>query len=255
MKKQMKVVIAIPARNSEKTIMQVYDELPKRFRRYIILSDDGSTDKTAKIAKNLGMNVFANPRKPGYGSNVKNCFNKALEEGADVIVVLHSDNQYDPTKVPALVKPIENGEADFTIGSRIIGDKAKNMSAFRFTGNRFLGFIENIAMGTNLTDLHSGMIAVKSDLLKKIPFNIDSDDYGFHTDIVLQSHYAGARFKEIGIPTRYEDSSTSISIYKSIIYGLWTVGTVLKYLLHKSGIIKHPQFIIRGDSKMSEIFH
>ena len=245
MKKEMKVVIAIPARNSEKTIEQVYDGIPLRCRKYIILSDDGSTDKTAKIAKNLGMKVFSNPRKHGYGSNVKNCFNKALEENADIVVILHSDNQYDPKKIPSLIKPIENGDADFTIGSRILGDKARGMSTFRFAGNRLLGFIENIAMGTNLTDLHSGMVAVKTDLLKRIPFNIDSDDYGFHTDIVLQSLYAGARFKEIGIPTRYEDASTSISIYKSIIYGFWTLGTVLKYLLHKSGIIKHRQFMIK----------
>ena len=252
MTKLMKVVIAIPARNSSKTIKKVYDGIPAKYKKYIILSDDGSSDETAKIAKNLGIKVFRNPRKAGYGSNVKNCFKKALEEKADIVVILHSDNQYDPKKIPELVKYIKNGKADFTIGSRILGDEARGMSTFRFTGNRLLGFMENLAMGTSLTDLHSGMIAVKADLLKKIPFSIDSDDYGFHTDIVLQSHYAGARFKEVGIPTRYEDVSTSISIYKSIIYGLWTIGTVLKYLLHKIGVIKHPQFNIKQASSNSK---
>ena len=245
MKNQMKVVIAIPARNSEKSIGQVYNELPAEYRKNIVLSDDKSSDSTTKIAKKLGMKVFKNPRQPGYGSNVKNCFNKALDEGADIVVILHSDNQYDPKKVPQLVSPIEDGEADFTIGSRILGDKAESMSGFRFIGNRLLGFIENIAMGTNLTDLHSGMVALRADLLKKIPFNLNSDDYGFHTDIVLQSHYAGARFMEIGIPTVYEDISTSISVYKSIIYGFRTMQMVLKYLLQKFKIMEFDEFKIK----------
>ena len=189
--------------------------------------------------------MFSNPRQPGYGSNVKNCFNKALEEGADVVVILHSDNQYDPKKVPELVKPILDGKADFTIGSRILGDKARSMSGFRFIGNRLLGFFENLAMGTYLTDLHSGMIAIRADLLKKFPFNLDSDDYGFHTDIVFQSHYSGARFKEVGIPTRYEDISTSISILKSIIYGFRTMQMVMKYLLQKYKVMDFDEFRIR----------
>jgi len=245
MKKKLKVVIAIPARNSEKTIRQVYDGLNVKFRKHVLLSDDKSTDNTRQAAAKLGIKVFPNPRQPGYGSNVKNCFNMALKENADIVVVLHSDNQYDPKKVPELVKPILDGKADFTIGSRILGDKASGMSAFRFSGNRLLGFFENIAMGTNLTDLHSGMVAIKAELLRKIPYNINSDDYGFHTDIVLQSHYSGARFKEIGIPTRYEDVSTSISVYKSIIYGFRTMQTVMKYLLHKYGIMKFREFAIK----------
>ncbi|MBI4451970.1 glycosyltransferase family 2 protein [Candidatus Woesearchaeota archaeon] len=245
MKKNLKITIAIPARNSEKTIKQVYSDLAPSFRNNAILSDDKSTDKTRETAKKLGIKVFQNPREPGYGSNVKNCFNMAIKEKADVVVILHSDNQYDPKKVPELVKPILDGEADFTIGSRILGDKASGMSTFRFTGNRLLGFFENLAMGTNLTDLHSGMVAIKADLLRKIPFNSNSDDYGFHTDIVLQSHYIGARFKEIGIPTRYEDISTSISVYRSIIYGFRTMQMVMKYLLHKYGLMKFKEFRIK----------
>ena len=242
MGKNLKVVIAIPARNSGNTIKKVYDDLPIKFRKHVILSDDKSSDRTKEIAKKLGIRVFLNPRQPGYGSNVKNCFNKSLEAGADVVVILHSDHQYDPKKVPALIKPILDGKADFTIGSRILGDKARNMSLFRFSGNRLLGFFENLAMGTNLTDLHSGMVALRADLLKKIPFHLDSDDYGFHTDIVLQSRYAGARFREIGIPTVYEDISTSISVYKSIIYGFRTMQMVLKYLLQKFRIMEFEEF-------------
>lgn len=245
MGKELKAVIAIPARNSEKTIRHVYDDLPSKFKKHVILSDDKSSDRTRDVAKKLGIRVFPNPREPGYGSNVKNCFNIALKENADIVVILHSDNQYDPKKVPELVRPILDGKADFTIGSRILGDRARNMSAFRFTGNRLLGFAENLAMGTNLTDLHSGMIAVRAEILRKIPYNDNSDDYGFHTDIVLQSRYLGARFREIGIPTRYEDISTSISVYKSIIYGFRTLQMVMKYLLHKYRLMKFREFKVR----------
>ena len=212
------------------------------YQANVILSDDGSTDSTAKIAESLGITVFKNPRSAGYGSNVKNCFNKAIELGGDIVIILHSDNQYDATKISAMADCIQFGQADLVIGSRILGDQAKGMSTFRFTGNRFLGAIENIAMGTNITDLHSGLIAVRTKLLKIIPFNTNSDDYGFHTNILLQSRYAGAKFSEIGIPTRYEDVSTSISVYKSIIYGFSTLATVFKYLLHKNGIIHYAQF-------------
>lgn len=246
MKEEFKTVVAIPARNSEKTIDQVYKILPERFKKHIVLSDDKSRDETTKIARQLGMKVFENPRKPGYGSNVKNCLNRALEEEADVVVILHSDNQYDPEKVPALVKPIEEGKADFVIGSRLLGDKAKGMPMFRFVGNRVLGFIENLAMGTKLTDLHSGMVAIKADLLKRIPFNSNSDDYGFHTDMVLQSRHAGARFSEVGISTKYEGVSTSISVYRSIIYGFRTLQMVIKYLLHRYGWMEFGEFKMKG---------
>ena len=249
----MKVVVAIPARNSEGTIAQTFYEIPSKYRKHVILSDDGSTDTTADIAKKLGIKVFKNDRKHGYGSNVKNCFKSALREGAEVVVILHSDNQYDAKKIPALVKLIEDGQADFSIGSRILGDKAKDMPAFRFMGNRFLGFLENLVMGTKLTDLHSGLIAVRADILKKIPFELDSDDYCFHTDLFLQSNYLGARFMEGGIPTRYEDISTSISIYKSIVYGYDTLKIVLKYFLHKKGIASFSQFDIKVDKPNRKI--
>ncbi|MAG92074.1 glycosyl transferase family 2 [Candidatus Woesearchaeota archaeon] len=245
MKKSMKVFIAIPARNSEKTLEKVYYDIPIKFRKNVLLSDDGSRDSTIDVAKKLGIKVFKNPRKHGYGSNAKNCFNKALGLGADIVIILHSDYQYDAKKIPDLVKYIENGKADFTIGSRILGDKAEGMSAFRFLGNRLLGFIENLIMRTKVTDLHSGLVAVSSDLLKRIPFNVDSDDFGFHTDMVFQAHYANGKFKEVGIPTRYGDASSSISIYKSIVYGFHTLDTIFKYLMAKSGLMKHPKFRIK----------
>ena len=241
----MKTVIAIPARNSEKTIESVYDDVPLKYKKNIIISDDGSKDNTLKIAKKLGIKIFKNHRRPGYGSNVKNCFNNSIQEGADIVVILHSDNQYDATKIPKLCGLIEKGEADFVWGSRILGDKAKGMSAFRFFGNRVLGYMENIVMGTKLTDLHSGLIAVRSSLLKSIPYKICSDDYIFHTEIILQSHYAGASFWEIGIPTRYENISTSISVYKSMVYAYDTFVVIARYLLHKVRIIKSPMYLIR----------
>jgi len=250
----MKVVIAIPARNSEKTLETTFNEIPLRYRNCVILSDDGSTDSTSKIAHKLGIKVFKNSAKYGYGSNLKNCFKNALNEGAEIVIILHSDNQYDATKIPALANLIEEGKTEFVIGSRILGDKANGMSAFRFFGNRALGFAENFVMGTKLTDLHSGLIAVKADLLRSVPFELNSDDYGFHTDLILQSHYAGARFAEVGIPTRYDNISTSISIYKSIVYGFDMLITLSKYMLHKYGIKKIPQFSIKKLNRVRKFY-
>jgi len=242
----MKVIVAIPARNSEKTLEDTFNDIPIKYRKHVIVSDDASTDSTREIAKKLGMKVSKNTREPGYGSNLKNCFKSALKDGADIVVILHSDNQYDATKIPALVRLIEDGKADFTIGSRMIGDKAKSMSKFRFSGNRILTIIENLILGTKLTDLHSGLVAIKADIIRRIPYELDYDDYSLHSEIVIQSHYAGARFAEIGIPTRYEEGNQSISITKSIIYGVRTLIILIRYILHKYKIKKYPQFAIKN---------
>jgi len=196
------------------------------------------------LQKKLGLKVYRNTRRPGYGSNAKNCFRSALKENADIVAILHADNQYDATKIPIMAKLIEDGKADFTIGSRILGKTVKNMSAFRFLGNRFLGFIQNIAMGKKLTDLHSGLVVISAKILKKIPFELDSNDHVFHVETILQSDYAGAKFADVGIPTRYEDCSQSISIRKSIKYGFETNYVILKYFLSKHKIIKSKQFTI-----------
>lgn len=246
----MKVAIALLGRNVEKTLKETYLEVPKKYRKNVFLSDDNSTDSTVEIAKKLKIKVYKNPRAGGYGSNAKNCFNSAIKEGADIVVILHPDNQYDATKIPALVKLIEEGKADFTIGSRMIGDKdgLKNMPLHRYYGNRVLTMIENIVMGIKVTDLHSGLVVIRTDLLKKIPYHLNYDDYSFHSEVIIQSRLAGAKFGEVGIPTRYEDESQSTNLFRTILYGFKTLEIVMRYVLHKSGIKKFASLNIKQDN-------
>lgn len=249
MKKKLKTVITILCRNSEKTLEATYLEIPKEFRKNVILSDDNSTDSTLKIAKKLKIKVYTNPRKGGYGSNAKNCFNSAIKEGADIIVILHSDNQYDASKIPAMVKLIEEGKADFSIGSRMIGDKEglENMPLHRYYGNRGLTIIQNFIMGTKVKDFHSGLMAIRTSIAKRIPYHLNYDDYTFHSEIVAQTRMAGGKFFEVGIPTRYEDDSQSTNLSRTIAYGFRTLAILWRYVMHKTGIAKHPTFEIRKD--------
>ena len=243
----MKTVIAILGRNAEKTLERTYLEIPKEYRKNVFLSDDNSTDSTLEIAKKLRLKVYKNPRAGGYGSNAKNCFNCAIKEHADIIVILHSDNQYDATKIPAMVKLIEDGKADFAIGSRMIGERKglKNMPLHRYYGNRGLTIIENIVLGTKVTDFHSGLMAIRASIARKIPYNLDYDDYTFHSEIVVQTRMAGGRFGEVGIPTRYDDENQSTAPLKTIIYGFRTLAIVWRYMMHKTGIMKHPTLEIK----------
>jgi len=244
----MKVIITILCRNAEKTLEKTYLEIPKEYRKHVLLSDDNSTDSTIDIAKRLKIKVYKNPHKGGYGSNAKNCFNSAIKEGADVLVILHSDNQYDATKIPALVKPIEEGKADFTTGTRMVyGNAKKVMPTYRYYGNKCLTLIENIVLDTGITDLHSGLIAVRTSLLKRIPFDKNYDDYSFHSEIIVQSSLAGANFAEVRIPTRYDDESQSTNLPHTILYGLRTLKILMRYITHRSGIKRFPSFEIKRD--------
>ncbi|MEK6843994.1 MAG: glycosyltransferase family 2 protein [Nanoarchaeota archaeon] len=243
----MKTVIAILGRNAEKTLEKTYLEIPKNYRKNVFLSDDNSTDSTLEIAKKLKLKVYKNPRKGGYGSNAKNCFNSAIKEGADIIVILHSDNQYDATKIPAMVKLIEEEKADFSIGSRMIGARKglNNMPLYRYLGNRGLTIFENLIMGTKVKDFHSGLMAIRTSVAKNIPYHLNYDDYTFHSEIVMQTYMAGGKFAEVGIPTRYEDENQSTNLFKTIAYGFKTLEILGRCVMHKLGIKRHPTLEIK----------
>ena len=248
-KLKMKTVIAILGRNAEKTLEKTYLEIPKEYRKNVFLSDDNSTDSTLEIARKLKLKVYRNPRAGGYGSNAKNCFNSAIKEGADIIVILHSDNQYDATKIPAMVKLIDGGKADFAIGSRMIGDRKglKKMPLYRYLGNRGLTIFENVIMGTKVKDFHSGLMAIRAETAKKIPYHLNYDDYTFHSEIVVQTRMAGGKFGEVGIPTRYDNESHSTSLSHTMAYGFRTLEILWRYIMHKTGIKKHPSFEIKPE--------
>tara|TARA_Y100000031_G_C8222023_1_gene386441 strand:- start:853 stop:1587 length:735 start_codon:yes stop_codon:yes gene_type:complete len=243
----MKIVIAIICWNSEKTLEKVYLKIPKEYRKNAFLSDDNSTDSTLKIAKRLNLKVYTNLRKGGYGSNAKNCFDSAIKEGSDIVVIVHSDDQYDATKIPSYIKPIIEGKADFTTGTRMKGGNAKDiMPIHRYYGNKGLTLVENMVLNTGISDLHSGMIAVRTSFLKKIPYYKNYDDYTFHSDLIFQFALAKAKFAEVPIMSKYEDDSQSTSLVRTVTYGFRTLFIIARYIIHKSGLKSFSNFNIKS---------
>jgi len=232
----------MPARNQALTLEKTYYEIPKQFRKNIILSDNASRDETIKIAKLLGIEVIRNKVDKGYGGNMKSCYFHALKKGVNIIVVLHPDNQYDGSKIPELIKPIIDDKADFVSGSRKLGDNFNGMPFYKKIGNALLTWLENIILGLHMSELHSGMTACSSKLLKTIPFMLNSDDFHFHSELIIQAKHFGFRFAEIGIPTRYFKEASSTNFVKSTVYSLGTILVLGKYILHNLSFVKFDQF-------------
>jgi glycosyltransferase involved in cell wall biosynthesis len=237
----MKIVVIMPAYNAEKTLKKTYLDIPKGLVDEIILVDDASIDNTVKIAKELGIKVFEHTKNKGYGGNQKTCYKEALKIGADIIVMIHPDYQYDSRLLPKLVEPILEGNADVVIGSRIRTRKEaleSGMPVYKYLGNRFLTLIENIVLGQNLSEFHSGFRAYTRKFLNTVPFELNSNDFVFDTEILVQAVMFNFRIAEIPVPTRYFPEASSINFKRSVVYGTATLWTLVKYILHKMGLIK-----------------
>jgi len=228
----------MPAYNAAKTLERTYADIPHAMIDQIILTDDVSRDETVEIARNLGLHVIVHRQNLGYGGNQKTCYDAALEIGADVVVMLHPDYQYDATRIPDLVAPILAGEADLMLGSRFLGDPlAGGMPAWKFVSNRFLTMIENLAFGLNLSEYHTGLRAYSRRLLLAIPYRLNSDDFVFDQELVAQVVAVGnLRIGEIGVPTRYFDEASSVGFRRSVVYGMSTLRVVGRFLLHRTKI-------------------
>ncbi|HSG86289.1 MAG TPA: glycosyltransferase family 2 protein, partial [Candidatus Limnocylindrales bacterium] len=188
-----------------------------------------------EVARQLGLDVIVHRQNLGYGGNQKTCYDAALAEGADVVVMLHPDYQYDATRIPALVEPILRGEADLMLGSRFLGDPlAGGMPRWKFVANRFLTGVENAAFGLHLSEYHTGLRAYSRHLLETIPYRKSSDDFVFDQELIAQVVAAGLRDRigEIAVPTRYFEEASSVGFRRSVVYGLSTLRVVLRYLLH-----------------------
>jgi len=210
----------------------------------IILVDDVSQDETVEIARRLGLDVVVHIQNKGYGGNQKTCYLKALEDGADIVVMLHPDYQYDSTLVPDLIRPIEQGKADIMLGSRFLsgGTLAGGMPIYKFISNRFLTMVENLVLGQHLSECHTGFRAYSRSVLETIPFLLNSDDFVFDTEVIAQAVAFGFRIDEIGVPTRYFKDASSVNLRRSITYGLSTLAVMARYLLAKWNIVRYPQF-------------
>lgn len=233
-----KVVVVMPAYNAGRTLRMTYEELPKDAVSLVILVDDGSTDATLDVARDLGLEIFVHNRNYGYGANQKTCYAEALRAGADVVVMVHPDYQYDPTLLPQIIEPIVRGRADVVLGSRLKSGLAlaQGMPWWKYVSNRFLTWVENRAFGLQLSEYHTGYRAFRREVLETVNFQIDSDGFIFDQEIIAQVVAAGFRIDEIAVPTRYFPEASSASFTASTVYGLKILSLVGRYLLHAHGL-------------------
>ncbi len=239
--KKSKVVIVLPAYNAEKTLEKTYFDIPDEYKKDVILVDDASTDRTIEIAKKLKIKYFIHPKNLGYGGNQKTCYQKALQLNPDIIIMIHPDYQYDPKLIPALVTMIESGNYDVVLGSRILSGGALKggMPFYKYLSNRFLTFFENLCTGIKLSEYHTGMRAYRSEVLKKINFKKNSNDFIFDNQILLQIIAQGFRIGEISCPTKYFEEASSINFKRSLIYGFGCLYWSIIYLLGRLKIYRH----------------
>ena len=226
----------MPAYNAEATLEQTVTAIPHDCIDEIVLVDDFSSDNTVVIAERLHLTVIKHNENRGYGANQKTCYDEALKREPDSVVMLHPDYQYDPRIIPYALGFIETDICDIVIGSRIRDRKetlAGGMPLYKYFSNRLLTIIENIAFGQNLGDFHSGFRVFKKEVLEKISYQNNSDNFVFDTQVLAQAIYSGFKIGDVPIPARYFPEASSIGLYKSIKYGLGTLGVVIKYLLQR----------------------
>ncbi|MDR2427094.1 MAG: glycosyltransferase family 2 protein [Endomicrobium sp.] len=241
-----KIVIVMPAYNAAKTIKQTLDDIPQGSYDEIILVDDLSKDTTAETAKNLGLKVIIHEKNKGYGGNQKTCYKAALEAGADIVVMLHPDYQYDPKLVPFLTGIISQDVCDIMMANRIRTRKEAlkgGMPFYKYFFNRFLTITENIVLGLNLGEYHTGYRAFSRKALETINFNADSDDFVFDQHILVQAAACDLRIGEIPVPAKYFDEASSINFGRSLKYGLETLWILIRYILHKWHIYRSAMFL------------
>jgi glycosyltransferase involved in cell wall biosynthesis len=235
------ITVVLPAYNAEKTLEKTYREIPFDIVDHVILVDDRSRDKTADLAAELGIkHVIIHPVNRGYGGNQKTCYDKALELNSDIVVMLHPDYQYSPMLIHSMCYLIANGIYEVVLGSRILGKGALKggMPLYKYIANRFLTLFQNIMMNQKLSEYHTGYRAFSKNVLQKVNYNLNSDDFVFDNQMLAQIFYAGFEIAEITCPTRYFDDASSINIRRSIRYGMGVLGVSLSYALQKTGLFK-----------------
>lgn len=229
--KNPKVIVTMPAYRAERTLSKTLYDIPPDLADEIIVVDDASPDNTVQVAKTLGLNVVIHQANRGYGGNQKTCYDYALKHEADIVVLLHPDYQYTPKVLPDLIRPLLEGRADFTFGSRF-ANRGKplrgGMPFYRYVGNRFLTIFENLVLGTHFTELHSGLKAYTRRFLTELDYHSYDEAFVFDSQMVIEAVLLGYRIEEVSIPTRYAEDSSSTSIKASLIYVAKTMKQVVE---------------------------
>lgn len=254
MNNNSKVAVVMPCFNTERTMERTYLTVKEHCRvDFAIIADDGSHDKTAEIGRELGCIVVSHKKNRGYGGAQKSGYAKALELGADVVVLVHGDNQYDPSLAGEFVRKVRDEGYPVVTGTRmVLGDAlASGMPWWKFLANKFLTGLENFAFGTRLTDFHNGFRAYSGEFLRSVPFETFSEKFDFDTDIILQAALRKVKVAEIPHTTRYREENSQMTFFKGIQYGTGILVTVAKYYLHIFGLRNEPLFEVESNRTLT----
>lgn len=240
-----RVVIVMPAYNAALTLEDTFRRIPEGFYHEVIVVDDHSRDDTSGLARQLHLKAIRHPHNVGYGGNQKTCYMEALRDGADIVVMLHPDGQYDPAIIPEMVRPIAEGRADMVLGSRMMvpgGAARGGMPLWKRIANRFLTTVENLAMQRRFSECHTGYRAYSRKFLETVPFLRNANGFVFDTEVIFQAVHFGMRVVEVPISTRYFAEASSVGFRAGVVYGLGTLGTAARYLLHRAGVVGSEKF-------------
>jgi glycosyltransferase involved in cell wall biosynthesis len=235
-----RIVVVMPAYNAAETLRETYNEIPLSYVDAIVLVDDASTDETVAIARGMGIETIVHPQNRGYGGNQKTCYTRALELGADVVVMLHPDYQYTPRLLVAMASLIAIGQYDIVLGSRILTGSALKggMPLYKYVSNRFLTAFQNLLTGAKLSEYHTGYRAFSREVLLTLPLEENSDNFVFDNQMLCQALYFGFTIGEISCPAKYFEEASSIKLGASTRYGLGVMQTTLQFWLQKRGLAR-----------------
>jgi glycosyltransferase involved in cell wall biosynthesis len=241
----------MPAYKAAKTVERTYKEIPFDLVDDVILVDDNSPDETSEVAAKIGIrHVIRHEKNRGYGGNQKTCYNTALSLGADIVIMVHPDYQYTPKLIPSMCYLIANDLYHVVLGSRILGKGALRggMPLYKYIANRFLTLFQNIFMNQKLSEYHTGYRAFSREVLEKVNYEINSEDFVFDNQMLAQVCYAGYEIAEVTCPTKYFDEASSINFKRSSVYGIGVLVTSLQYFLNKAGILKSAIFKLKQNN-------
>jgi glycosyltransferase involved in cell wall biosynthesis len=250
-----RVVVVMPAMNAALTLGDTVQRIPEGCVDEVVVVDDHSSDETVGVARSLPLKLVWHPHNAGYGANQKTCYLEALQSGADVVVMLHPDGQYEPGLIPAMVRPILSGTADLVLGSRFIQPGlalSNGMPRWKFFANRFLTTIENLMMGTHLAEAHTGYRAYSRRLLLTVPFLRNSLDFTFDSEMIMQAVHFEMRIVEVPAVCRYSENASSVGFRTGLVYGIKTLWVGIRFLLHRARIVPSRKFKDPGSGRALE---